>query len=110
MYIEYSGVNWHADKLERDQDKADHCKANKINFLQIYAHHGEITDEQGLEVDDSYEKNQIIYRITTNKPEHIKQLKYIIEFILDTYAPKHSLKEIDFTLSEHQANEVMGKA
>ena len=108
--IEYSGVNWHADRLDRDQVKEEHCKNNKINFLQIYAHKGEITDEQGLEADDTYEKNQILYKVDINKTEHIKQLKYIVDFILDTYAPKHSLKEIDFTLAEQQANKVMGKA
>ena len=110
LCIEYSGYNWHADKLDRDQDKADHCKANKVNFLQIYAHQGEITDKQGLEADDTYEKNQILYKVETSKSQHIKQLKYIVEFIIDTYAPNHSIKEIDFTLAESEANKVMNKA
>ena len=110
LCIEYSGVNWHADKLDRDQAKADHCKANKINFLQIYAHRGDILDEQDSPIEDSYEKNQIIYKISRYKPQHIPKLQYIIKFILDTYAPKHSLKDIDFNLSEQEANKVMGKA
>lgn len=110
LCIEYSGVNWHADKLDRDQAKADHCKANKINFLQIYAHRGDILDEQDSPIEDSYEKNQIIYKISRYKPQHIPKLQYIVEFILDTYAPKHSLKDIDFNLSEQEANKVMGKA
>lgn len=57
LCIEYSGYSWHADKLDRDQAKADHCKESKVNFLQIYVHNGEITDEQGLPIEDSYEKS-----------------------------------------------------
>lgn len=110
LCIEYSGVNWHADKLDRDQAKAEHCKANKVNFLQIYAHHGEITDEQDSPIEDTYEKNQIIYKISRYKAQHIPKLQYIIKFILDTYAPRHSIQEINFELAEQQANEVMGKA
>lgn len=110
LCIEYSGYNWHQDKLDRDQAKADNCRDNKVNFLQIYAHQVEITDEQGLEVEDSYEKNQILYKVERDKSQHIKQLQYIIKFILQEYAPNHSIEEINFELAEQQANEVMGKA
>lgn len=111
LCIEYSGVNWHADKLDRDQAKADHCKESDVKFLQIYAHQGEITDEQDCLIEDSYKKDRIIYKQDKhNKSKHIKQLQHIIEFILKQYAPNHSVEEINFELAEQQANEVMGKA
>lgn len=110
LCIEYSGVNWHANKLDRDQAKADYCKNNKINFLQIYAHHGEITDEQDLEINDIYTKEQIVYKVNTDKTVHIIQLQHIVKYILQEYAPTHSIQEINFELAEQQANEIMGKA
>lgn len=110
LCIEYSGYNWHADKLDRDQAKADHCKANKIKLLQIYSHHGEITNEQGLQIQDTYTPSQIIYKVNNDKTLHIIQLQQIIKFILQEYAPNHSIEEIDFTISESEANKVMGKA
>lgn len=108
--IEYSGYGWHKNNIEHDIEKEVHCKSHNVQFLQIYSHYGEIKDTDGNIAQDTYEKNQILYKVDINKTEHIKQLKYIVEFILDTYAPKHNLKEIDFELVEQQANEVMGKA
>ena len=110
LCIEYSGYSWHKAKLERDQAKANHCKKNGVQFLQIYAHQGEITDEQGLEINDIYTKEQIIYKVNNDKTLHIIQLQQIIKFILEQYAPNHSIAEIDFELAEQKANEIMGKA
>ena len=108
--IEYSGYNWHKDNIEHDIEKEEHCKYNNVQFLQIYAHNGEIKDTDGNTAQDSYEKNQILYKVERDKALHIIQLQYIIEFILQEYSPEHTIEEIDFTLAEQQANKVMGKA
>ena len=104
LCIEYSGYGWHKDKLERDQDKANHCEENGAHFLQIYGHIGDMIEQ------DTYTKEKIIYQALNNKSQHMIQLQHIIKFILKEYSPNHSITEIDFTLAEQQANEVMGKA
>lgn len=109
LCIEYSGYNWHQDKLEHDMEKEEHCEENGAQFLQIYGHKGEITDTDGNTAQDTYTPNQIVYRVKSDKSQHIIQLQHIIEYILQEYAPNHTLQEIDFTLAEQQANKVMGK-
>lgn len=110
LCIEYSGYNWHADNIKHDIEKEVHCKSHNVQFLQIYSHYGEIKDTDGDIAQDSYEKNQILYKVNTDKTLHIIQLQQIIKFILQEYAPNHSIEEINFELAERQANEVMGKA
>ena len=100
LCIEYSGIKWHADKLARDKEKKQLCKKHRVNFLQIYAHRGEIKDRQGNVVNDSYTKEQIIYRINNNKDLHKIQLILLIEFILKQYAPEHTIAEINFAQAE----------
>lgn len=104
LCIEYSGYGWHKDKLERDQDKANNCEENGAHFLQIYGHIGDMIEQ------DTYTKEKIIYQALNNKSQHIIQLQHIIKFILEQYAPTHSIQEINFELAEQQANKVMGKA
>lgn len=113
LCIEYSGYTWHKDKLERDQDKANHCKEAGIQFIQIYAHNGEITDNYDLDIDKKYTKEKIIYKVDNNKSQHILQLQHIVNFILKEYYPNHSIKgikSINFQLAEQEANKVMNKA
>lgn len=110
LCIEYSGYSWHKSKLERDLEKEEHCKHNNVQFLQIYAHSGNIKDTDGNIAQDTYTPNQILYKVERDKALHIIQLQHIIEFILEQYAPKHSIEEIDFTLVEQEASKVMGKA
>lgn len=110
LCIEYSGYGWHKDKLERDQDKANNCEENGAHFLQIYGHIGDMIDTEGFPIEDTYEKNQIIYRLDNSKSEHIKQLQHIIEYILKEYAPNHFIREINFTIVEQEANKIMNKA
>lgn len=104
LCIEYSGYNWHKDRLDKDEIKETYCKSKGINFLQIYAHQGDIINP------DIYNREKIIYQVEKDKSRHIKQLQQIIKYILEQYAPNHNAKEIDFTLAEQQANKVMNKA
>ena len=110
MCIEYSGYSWHKSKLEHDLEKEEHCKHNNVQFLQIYAHSGNIKDTDGNIAQDTYTPNQILYKVERDKALHIIQLQQIIKFILEQYAPKHSIEEIDFTLVEQEASKVMNKA
>lgn len=104
LCIEYSGIQWHKDKLyTRDEEKKQLCKEHRVNFLQIYAHLGEIKDRNGTVVNDSYTKEQIIYRINNNKDLHKIQLILLIEFILKHYAPEHTISEINFAQAESDA-------
>ena len=107
LCIEYSGMQWHKDRLDRDEMKKKLCKEYGVNFLQIYAHYGEIQDTEGNEADDSYTKEQIIYKVNHNKSLHIEQLKQIAKFILEQYAPEHTINEIDFTKAEIDANNTL---
>lgn len=110
LCIEYSGYGWHKDKIDRDKLKERHCKSHNVHFLQIYAHQGNIKDTDGNIAQDTYTPSQIVYKVNSDKSQRIKQLQHIIKFILDTYAPNHSIEEINFTLVESEANKVMGKA
>ena len=108
LCIEYSGIQWHKDKLyTRDEEKKQLCKEHRVNFLQIYAHHGEIQDTEGNIANDSYTKKQIIYRVNNNKDLHIAQLQIIVKFILEQYDPKHNITEINFDKSELEANKII---
>ena len=108
LCIEYSGFNWHKDKLDRDEEKKQLCKKHGVNFLQIYAHHGEIQDTEGNIANDSYTKKQIIYRVNNNNKDlHIVQLQVIVKFILEKYDPEHTISEINFVKAELEANEII---
>ena len=104
LCIEYSGYGWHKNKIDRDKIKAEQCKEKGINFIQIYAHIGDILEP------DTYTKEKIVYEIDRNKSNHIKQLQQIIKFILKEYNSESLYDSIDFKLAEQQANRVMGKA
>ena len=104
LCIEYSGYNWHQDKLGRDEIKKAYCKSKDINFLQIYAHQGNM-----IEV-DTYTKEKIIYQVINNKSQHILQLQQIIGLILKEYSSEALYSSINFKIAEQQANEIMGKA
>lgn len=110
LCIEYSGYGWHKNNIEHDIEKEVHCKSHNIQFLQIYSHYGEIKDTDGDIAQDTYTPSQIIYKVNNDKTLHIIQLQQIIKFILEQYAPNHSITEIDFELAEHQANKIMNKA
>lgn len=104
LCMEYSGMYWHKDKLDRDKIKEAYCKSKGINFLQIYVHNGELLEQ------DIYTKEKIVYQTESNKSRHIKQLQHIIEFILEMYGYSDLYNKIDFKLAEKQANEIMGKS
>ena len=104
LCIEYSAIYWHSNKLERDEEKRQLCKEYKVNFLQIYAHQGQLEDAEGYVTDDSYTKEQIIYKVNYNKDVHIEQLIQIVKFILEQYAPEHTIEEINFEQAETDAN------
>ena len=105
LCLEYSGYNWHKDKLGHDIEKEEHCKSNGAQFMQIYAHNGVLEEE------DTYTKEKIIYKANySSKTVHIIQLQQIIKFILEQYSESALYDKIDFTLSEQEANKVMGKA
>lgn len=104
LCIEYSGYRWHKDKIDRDKIKEAYCKSKGINFMQIYAHNGDIIEP------DTYTKEKIIYQVADNKSQHILQLQQIIKFILKEYNSEALYDTIDFELAEQQANKVMGKA
>lgn len=103
LCIEYSGYNWHKDKLSRDEIKKAYCKLKKLNFLQIYAHQGNMLET------DTYTKEKIIYQVIDNKSQHILQLQQIIKYILELYNYSNLYNKIDFKIAEQQANKVMGK-
>ncbi len=84
--IEYGALVWHADKLDRDNEKKELCEKHGVQFIQIYAHSGEI------EEDDIFDKNFIVYRVDYSEQEY--QLKHITEHILNQF--NHSIEEIDF--------------
>ena len=84
--IEYGALVWHADKLDRDNEKKELCEKHGVQFIQIYAHSGEI------EEDDIFDKNFIVYRVNYSEQEY--QLKYITEHILNQF--NYSIEEIDF--------------
>ena len=107
LHIEYSGVYWHIDKLDRDEKKRQVCKENSAQFIQVYGHNGGVTDTYGFDIDDVYNKEQIIYRVNTNKNLHIEQLEYIVSFILENYAESHTVDEIDFDSAVIETNKVM---
>lgn len=107
LCIEYSGLYWHADKITRDEEKKHLCKDYGVQFLQIYSHTGQIQDTNGIEVDDSYTKELIIYKLSYNKVLHIAQLQQIIKFILEQYDPKHTIAEINFVKAELEANKII---
>lgn len=104
LCIEYSGYNWHKDRLDRDKDKEKHCKSQGVQFMQIYMHKGEVNEP------DTYTKEKIIYKANNDKNKHINQLQKIIKFILKEYSNAALYNKIDFKLAEQQANEIMGKA
>ena len=105
LCIEYSGYHWHKDKLyTRDEEKKQLCKNHGVNFLQIYANY---RDTKGNLVNTSYTKNQIIYKEKSNKGTHIKKLKRIVEFILEQYAPEHTISEINFAQAESDSYALM---
>lgn len=93
--IEYSGINWHADKLERDEMKANLCNSHGVIFIQIYAHNGEIDSE------DIFEDNLIIYNASLNKDLHDMQLTKILNNILKQFG--HSISEIDIEKAQTEA-------
>lgn len=105
LCIEYSGYYYHQNNLDRDKAKEHLCKENKINFLQIYAYDTYNNIEQEI-----YTKEKIEYNVNSKKEQHIEQLKHIVEFILQEYAPEHTIEEIDFNLATNEANKIMGKA
>ena len=102
--IEYSGYSWHQDRLDRDELKEAYCKSKGINFLQIYAHNGDLLEP------DTYNKTKIVYQVESNKSKHILQLQQIIKYILKEYNNEALYNKINFKLAEQQANKVMGKA
>ena len=104
LCIEYSGYYYHKNSLDRDKAKEQLCKENKINFLQIYAY-----DKYDGTEKEVYTKEKIEYNVSSKKEQHIEQLKHIIEFILQEYAPEHTIEEIDFNLATNEANKIMGK-
>ena len=105
LCIEYSGYYYHQDKLDRDKAKEQLCKESSINFLQIYAY-----DTYNSIEKEVYTKEKIEYNVNSKKEQHIEQLKHIVEFILQEYAPEHTIEEIDFNLATNEANKIMGKA
>lgn len=107
LCIEYSGINWHIGKLDRDEEKSNLCKKYGVKFLQIYAHSGQIKDAEGQEFYATYSREQIIYKVSSRKDIHIKQLQEIVKFILKQYDPEHSINEIDFDIAELEANKIM---
>ena len=84
--IEYSGWNWHKDKIDRDNEKCKLCEKHNMNFIQIYAHYG------GVRSPNIFESNFILYKVDSAK--HDEQLKNIISMILKQF--NHSIDEIDF--------------
>lgn len=102
LYIEYSGVYWHKERLIRDKEKEVYCKSIGANFIQIYAYQEYSEEVENIKEEQSREK--IAYVASKNKQKHIKQLQEIIKFILKEYCIK---AEIDFNKAEKEANEAM---
>ena len=93
--IEYSGVFWHTEKLERDQRKLDICNEHNIKFIQIYSHNG-VIDEGDIFTDDL-----IIYRMSNNSDTHNAQLIIILDYILRLF--HHNISEIDIEKAQTEA-------
>lgn len=84
--IEYGSIFWHADKLDRDNEKKKFCEKYGVQLIQVYEHNGEIDS------DDVFDGDLIIYRVEPILKE--LQLKEIISHILNQF--NHSVEEIDF--------------
>lgn len=93
--IEYSGINWHADKLDRDAMKANLCESHGVKFIQVYAHNGQIDSE------DMFDASLIIYKVATNKDIHNQQLTEILNHILKQFG--QSVSEIDIEKAQTEA-------
>ena len=93
--IEYSGINWHADRLDRDKIKVNICKEHNVRFIQVYEHYGELNTE------NIFDNDLIIYKVDTNRNIHKKQLVYILDHILKSFG--HSISEIDIEKAQTEA-------
>lgn len=93
--IEYSGMKWHINSLDRDEMKANLCKSHGVRFIQIYAHKGQ------LKTKDIFDENQIIYKTRQNKDLHNQQLVEILNHILKSFG--HSISEIDIEKAQTEA-------
>lgn len=96
VYIEYSAINWHINKLDRDEKKASICKENNIRFIQIYAHSGQIEIDE-----DIFDENQIIYRVASSLNSHNQQLTEILQHILNSLG--HNISEINIEKAQTEA-------
>ena len=93
--IEYSGINWHTNRLSRDKMKENLCKSYGVRFIQIYAYSRKIGTK------DIFEENQIIYRANVDRSIHNQQLANIINHILKSFG--HSISEIDIEKAQTEA-------
>lgn len=93
--IEYSGYNWHKDKVDRDTLKYNIYKEHNVRFIQIYAHNGE------LYTADKLDSDIMVYYADRDEEKHNKTLKKILSYILETL--NHSISEIDIEKAQTEA-------
>ena len=85
--------------MKRDNEKKELCKKHGVNYIQIYAHNGEVDSE------DITEPNFVLYTSVVDKTQHDKKLKEIVSFILQQFG--HSITEVDFELACKEAFDFM---
>ncbi len=92
--IEYSPTHWHKYKFDKDQAKAEHCKAHNVNFIYIM-------EDSYNEYEETWTKNFICFHMPRKfeKQACIKLADYLLNLF------NHSISEININLVEKNALE-----
>ena len=92
--IEYSPTRWHKYKFDKDQAKAEYCKAQNVNFIYIM-------EDTYNQYEETWTKNFICLHMPETYEKKKQTCIKLADYLLNLF--NHSISEINIDLVEKNA-------